>query len=82
MPLPYSEPHAAPLLQPSTSSQSLSPLGRKMLGLDRCTVLALADAVELPRLHAGRTVRYAVVDIERLVECMRTGETLLRHGDG
>jgi hypothetical protein len=53
-----------------------------MLGLDRCTVLALVDAVELPRLHAGRTVRYAVVDIERLFECMRTGETLLRRGDG
>lgn len=53
-----------------------------MLGLDRCTALALADAVELPRLHVGRTARYAVVDIERLFECMRTGETLLRHGDG
>lgn len=48
-----------------------------MLGLGRCTVLALADAGELPRLRVGRTVRFAVADVERLVERMRAGETLL-----
>ena len=49
----------------------------KMLHLGRSTVLALADSGELPRLRTGRTVRYAISDIERLVERMRSGEQLL-----
>jgi excisionase family DNA binding protein len=49
----------------------------KMLDLGRSTVLALADSGELPRLRTGRTVRYAISDIERLVERMRSGEQLL-----
>ena len=32
----------------------------RMLGLGRCTILALADAGELPRLRFGRAVRFAV----------------------
>jgi excisionase family DNA binding protein len=54
----------------------------RMLGLGRCTVLALADNGELPRLRAGRTVRFAVADIERLVERMRAGEQLLAGARG
>jgi len=49
----------------------------KMLHLGRSTVLALADSGELPRLRVGRTVRYAVADVEHLVERMRSGELLL-----
>jgi len=43
----------------------------RMLGLGRCTVLALADAGELTRLRFGRAVRFAVGDIEHLVERRR-----------
>jgi excisionase family DNA binding protein len=43
----------------------------RMLGLGRCTVLALADADELPRLHFGRRVVFAVADVEALVEQRR-----------
>jgi excisionase family DNA binding protein len=49
----------------------------QMLRVGRCTVLALADSGELPRLRTGRAVRYAISDIERLVERMRSGEQLL-----
>lgn len=49
----------------------------RMLGLGRCTVLALADAGELPRLRVGRAVRFAVADVEHLVARMRAGEQLL-----
>jgi len=48
-----------------------------MLGLGRCSVLALADAGHLPRLRFGRAVRFAVSDVEHLVEQMRAGESLL-----
>jgi hypothetical protein len=34
----------------------------RMLDLGRCTVLALADRSELPRLHVGPTVRFGVCD--------------------
>jgi excisionase family DNA binding protein len=54
----------------------------RMLGLGRCTVLALADAGELPRLRVGRAVRFAVTDVEHLVERMRRGEQLLPCGKG
>ena len=43
----------------------------RMLGLGRCTVLALADAGELPRLRFGRSVRFAVGDLEALIEQRR-----------
>jgi len=46
--------------------------GARMLGLGRCTVLALADAGELPRLRFGRAVRFAVGDIEAVVEKRRS----------
>jgi hypothetical protein len=49
----------------------------RMLQLGKSTVLALADSDQLPRLRTGRRVRYAVSDIERLVERMRSGEQLL-----
>ena len=52
----------------------------RMLGLGRCTVLALADRSVLPRLRTGRAVRFAVADIEHLVERMRAGEQLLAGG--
>ncbi len=45
----------------------------RMLGLGRTTILGLADAGELPRLRAGRAVRYAVTDVERI----RAGEHLM-----
>ena len=48
----------------------------KMLGLGRTTVLALADNGELSRLRVGRAVRFAVADVEHLVDRMRSGETL------
>jgi hypothetical protein len=32
----------------------------RMLGLGRCTILAIADAGELLRLRLGRAVRFAV----------------------
>lgn len=48
----------------------------RMLGLGRTTILGLADAGELPRLRAGRAVRFAVSDVEHLVERMRSGEQL------
>ena len=44
----------------------------RMLGLGRTTVLALADAGELPRLRFGRAVRFAVSDVEHLVERRRS----------
>ena len=44
----------------------------RMLGLGRCTILALADDGELPRLRFGRAVRFAVGDIEHLVERRRS----------
>ena len=39
----------------------------RMLGLGRSSVLNLADRGELPRLRFGRSVRFAVSDVERLV---------------
>ncbi len=44
----------------------------RMLGLGRCTVLALADSGELTRLRFGRAVRFAVGDIEAVVERRRS----------
>jgi hypothetical protein len=49
----------------------------RMLHLGRSTVLALADADLLPRLRVGRAVRFAVCDVEHLVDRMRNGEQLL-----
>jgi excisionase family DNA binding protein len=43
----------------------------QMLRLGRCTVLALADSGELPRLRFGRAVRFAVGDVEALIEQRR-----------
>jgi hypothetical protein len=43
----------------------------QMLRLGRCSVLALADRGDLPRLRFGRAVRFAVSDVERLVEQRR-----------
>lgn len=54
----------------------------RMLQLGKSTVLALADSDQLPRLRTGRTVRYAISDIERLVERMRSGEQLLTRAKG
>jgi excisionase family DNA binding protein len=48
----------------------------QMLRVGRCTVLALADSGALPRLRFGRSVRFAVGDIENLVERLRSGERL------
>lgn len=48
----------------------------QMLRLGRCTILALADSGDLPRLRFGRAVRFAVGDIENLVERLRRGEQL------
>lgn len=42
-----------------------------MLGLGRCSILNLADRGELPRLHFGRRVVFAVSDVEALVERRR-----------
>jgi len=39
----------------------------RMLGLGRSSVLGLADSGQLPRLRFGRSVRFAVSDVERLV---------------
>ena len=47
----------------------------RMLGLGRTTVLALADAGELPRARFGRAVRFSVIDIERLVEMRRSASS-------
>ena len=47
----------------------------RMLGLGRCTILALADDGELPRLRFGRSVRFAVSDVEALVEQRRRPAT-------
>jgi hypothetical protein len=43
----------------------------QMLRLGRCSVLALADRGDLPRLRFGRAVRFAVSDVEALVERRR-----------
>ena len=43
----------------------------KLLGLGRSSVLGLADRGELPRLHFGRRVVFAVADVEALVERRR-----------
>lgn len=43
----------------------------QMLRLGRCSVLALADRGDLPRLRFGRAVRFAVSDVEALVEQRR-----------
>jgi len=40
----------------------------KLLGLGRSSILNLADSGQLPRLRFGRSVRFAVSDIEALVE--------------
>lgn len=40
-------------------------------------VRQLADAGELSRLHARLLARYAISDIEYLMERMRAGETLV-----
>ncbi|MGH3402336.1 MAG: helix-turn-helix domain-containing protein [Streptosporangiaceae bacterium] len=52
----------------------------EMLRLGRCTVLALADRGELPRCRTGRTVRFAISDVQALVDRMRSGEVLLPGG--
>jgi predicted DNA-binding transcriptional regulator AlpA len=44
----------------------------QMLRLGRCSVLALADRGDLPRLQFGRAVRFAVSDVEALVEQRRS----------
>jgi predicted DNA-binding transcriptional regulator AlpA len=44
----------------------------QMLRLGRCSVLALADRGDLPRLRFGRAVRFAVSDVEALVERRRS----------
>jgi predicted DNA-binding transcriptional regulator AlpA len=44
----------------------------RMPGLGRSSVLNLADSGELPRVRFGRSVRYAVADVERLVEERRS----------
>ena len=49
----------------------------RMLGPGGTTILGLADAGELPRLRAGRVVRFAVSDLEALIQRMRAGEQLL-----
>jgi excisionase family DNA binding protein len=55
----------------------------RMLGLGRCTVLALADSGELTRLRFGRAVRFAVGDIEAVVERRRSaGEVAPHQGAG
>ena len=45
----------------------------RMLGLGRSSVLNLADSGQLPRLRFGRSVRFAVSDVEALVEQRRGG---------
>jgi hypothetical protein len=50
----------------------------QMLRLGRCSVLALADRGDLPRLRFGRAVRFAVSDVEALVERRRSAA----HGGG
>lgn len=55
----------------------------RMLSLGRCTVLALADSGELTRLRFGRAVRFAVGDIEAVVERRRSaGEVAPHQGAG
>jgi predicted DNA-binding transcriptional regulator AlpA len=44
----------------------------RMLGLGRSSVLGLADSGQLPRLRFGRAVRFAVGDIEAVVERRRS----------
>jgi excisionase family DNA binding protein len=44
----------------------------RMPGLGRTTVLALADAGELPRVRFGRAVRFSVSDIDAVVERRRS----------
>ena len=47
----------------------------RMLGLGRSSVLNLADSGQLPRLRFGRSVRFAVSDVEALVEQRRRPAT-------
>ena len=54
----------------------------RMLGLGRCTILAIADAGELPRLRFGRAVRFAVGDIEHLVERRRSATKVAAEAAG
>lgn len=54
----------------------------RMLGLGRCTILALADDGELPRLRFGRAVRFAVGDIEHLVERRRSATQVAAEAAG
>ena len=54
----------------------------RMLGLGRCTILALADRGELPRLRFGRAVRFAVGDIEHLVERRRSATQVAAEAAG
>ena len=44
----------------------------QLLGLGRSSILNLADSGELPRLHFGRAVRFAVSDVTALVERRRS----------
>jgi hypothetical protein len=50
--------------------------------LRRTTILGLAGAGELPRLRAGRAVRYAVGDIEHLVERRRSATQVAAEAAG
>jgi len=43
----------------------------RMLGLGRSSILNLADRGELPRLHFGRGVLFAVDDVQALVDRRR-----------
>ena len=54
----------------------------QMLRLGRCSVLALADRGDLPRLRFGRAVRFAVSDVEALVEQRREASRAAAHAAG
>jgi predicted DNA-binding transcriptional regulator AlpA len=49
-----------------------TPTAMRMLSLGRSSILNLADRGELPRLHFGRRVVFAVADVEALVERRRS----------
>jgi predicted DNA-binding transcriptional regulator AlpA len=48
-----------------------TPTAMRMLSLGRSSVLGLADRGELPRLHFGRRVVYAIADVEAVIERRR-----------
>jgi excisionase family DNA binding protein len=54
----------------------------RMLGLGRSSVLNLADSGELPRVRFGRSVRFAVADVEALVEQRRRSASQEAAGRG